>query len=116
MYPEEVAAAILSAINRQLQQKYPGHPIKAVVSVPAYFEVEQRKTTLHAAQLAGLPVSDNLIEGKQRLTRVLELLTHVKFSSCQNLLRRHWRTTGPRWLITPAKSSWSLIWGAVHLM
>lgn len=115
MHPEEIAGEILSSIKRRLEEKYPGHKIKAAISVPAYFDPAEKQATLDAAMIAGLQVSDMLIEGKRKGHSIFcrlrgpKVLGLTVLFSCQNLLLRRSRTTDPRWLPSPASTSWSLI-------
>lgn len=54
LYPEEVSAYILAELL-STAQVYLGRPVeKAVISVPAYFNNEQRQATIEAGRLAGL--------------------------------------------------------------
>ena len=54
LYPEEVSAYILAELLSSAQA-YLGRPVeKAVISVPAYFNSEQREATIEAGRLAGL--------------------------------------------------------------
>lgn len=56
LYPEEASAAILSYM-KTIAENYLGHEVKnAVVTVPAYFNDSQRKSTIDAASIAGLNV------------------------------------------------------------
>ncbi len=54
--PEDIGAAILSYM-KSLAEKYLGEPVKdVVITVPAYFNNEQRQSTKDAAVIAGLNV------------------------------------------------------------
>jgi molecular chaperone DnaK len=54
--PEEISAKILEYIKKYAEAKV-GHPIsKAVITVPAYFNNEQRQATKNAGKIAGLDV------------------------------------------------------------
>ncbi|EFA02300.1 heat shock 70 kDa protein [Tribolium castaneum] len=54
--PQELCAYILGKIKSDVEAKL-GHPVdKAVITVPAYFNIAQREVTLAAAQTAGFSV------------------------------------------------------------
>jgi molecular chaperone HscC len=54
--PEELSSLVLRTLKEDAEAHF-GHPItKAVVTVPAYFNDQQRKATLHAGRIAGLQV------------------------------------------------------------
>jgi molecular chaperone DnaK (HSP70) len=55
-YPEQISAMILEKI-KNLAEKYLNKPVtKAVITVPAYFNDSQRKSTSDAGKIAGLEV------------------------------------------------------------
>jgi len=54
--PEKISALILKEIKRQAEAFLGEEVRKAVITVPAYFNDNQRKDTLEAARLAGLEV------------------------------------------------------------
>jgi molecular chaperone DnaK len=54
--PQQICAFILQKIKNDAE-KYLGEPVdKAVVSVPAYFDINQRQATKEAGEIAGLEV------------------------------------------------------------
>lgn len=55
-FPEEIAAHILRDL-KETAENFLEHPVAgAVITVPAYFNNEQRETTIRAGELAGLKV------------------------------------------------------------
>ena len=54
--PQEIASAVLSHL-KQVAEDYLGHPVtEAVITVPAYFNDQQRQATKDAGKIAGLEV------------------------------------------------------------
>jgi molecular chaperone DnaK len=54
--PQQISAFILQKIKNDAE-KYLGEPVdKAVISVPAYFDINQRQATKEAGEIAGLEV------------------------------------------------------------
>ncbi len=51
--PEELAALVLDSIRRDVEEQYGFVPDRAVISVPALFELPQSAATSEAARLAG---------------------------------------------------------------
>lgn len=56
--PPEVLSALLLDEIRVRYSKQEGGPVKAVITVPAYFDERRRKATFEAGRLAGLEVLD----------------------------------------------------------
>ncbi|EFA06541.1 heat shock 70 kDa protein [Tribolium castaneum] len=54
--PEEVSALVLQKVKTDVESKLGERVNKAVITVPAYFNVSQREATLEAAQKAGFTV------------------------------------------------------------
>lgn len=53
LLPEELAAQVLRALRADVKEQFGIEPAKAVITVPALFEVPQSAATSRAAQLAG---------------------------------------------------------------
>src|SRR5262249_21434439 len=54
--PEELSSLVLRTLKEDAQAHF-GHPVpRAVITVPAYFNDQQRKATLHAVRIAGFQV------------------------------------------------------------
>jgi molecular chaperone DnaK len=61
--PESVSSLILwSLVADTLPADVSGEPVRAVVTVPAYFGIREREATLQAARLAGIEVLELLAE------------------------------------------------------
>ncbi|RZB39038.1 HSP70 and/or MreB Mbl domain containing protein, partial [Asbolus verrucosus] len=60
--PQELCTSILAKIKRDVEQKLGMAVDKAVITVPAYFDVKQRQATLEAATAAGFTVMKLLNE------------------------------------------------------
>jgi len=54
--PEEISALVLSRLKHQAEKYLNQTVYEAVITVPAYFNEEQRKATMTAGQIAGLKV------------------------------------------------------------
>lgn len=54
--PEELSALVLGSLKRAAEEHLGEKITDAIISVPAYFNDLQRKSTLAAARIAGLPV------------------------------------------------------------
>lgn len=54
--PEEISSFILKEIKNNAEKKFGSEFKKAVITVPAYFNNEQRNSTIKAGELAGLEV------------------------------------------------------------
>lgn len=54
--PEEVSAEVLRALKRGAEEALGESVVNAVITVPAYFDDAQRRSTLRAGELAGLNV------------------------------------------------------------
>jgi molecular chaperone HscC len=60
--PEELSGLVLRSLKQDAEALF-GHPVeRAVITVPAYFNDQQRKATLHAGRIAGLQVERILNE------------------------------------------------------
>ena len=60
--PQQISAFILQKIKNDAE-KYLGEPVdKAVISVPAYFDINQRQATKEAGEIAGLEVVNIISE------------------------------------------------------
>ena len=58
--PQEVSAVILRTLKERAEKQL-GHPVgKAVITVPAFFNDNQRTATREAGELAGLDLPENL--------------------------------------------------------
>ncbi len=54
--PEELSSLVLRSLKEDAEAHF-GHPVdRAVITVPAYFNDQQRKATLHAGRIAGFKV------------------------------------------------------------
>lgn len=60
--PEEASAVILGQLREDAEQRTGTLVHSAVITVPAYFNDEQRQTTLNAAAIAGIPSATLLSE------------------------------------------------------
>ena len=60
--PQEVAAEILKALAKEVENFHGEQPRDVVITVPAYFEDNERSATLEAGRLAGLNVKALLSE------------------------------------------------------
>jgi molecular chaperone DnaK len=60
--PQQISAFVLQKIKNDAE-KYLGEPVdKAVISVPAYFDINQRQATKEAGEIAGLEVVNIISE------------------------------------------------------
>lgn len=55
-YPEQISAMILGKIIKNVENFTERKVAKAVITVPAYFNDSQRKSTKDAAEIAGIEV------------------------------------------------------------
>lgn len=55
-YPQEISALILKRLKIQAEAHYGTEITRAVIAVPAHFDISQRWATLQAAEIAGLQV------------------------------------------------------------
>lgn len=53
---EELSSLVLRSLKQDAEEHFGGQVERAVISVPAYFNDQQRKATVHAGQIAGLKV------------------------------------------------------------
>ncbi len=60
--PEELSAAVLQALKRDAEAALGGSVTRAVITVPAYFNDDQRQATIAAGTIAGLKVERILNE------------------------------------------------------
>ena len=62
-HEQRLCLGILFLTREEDSEAHLGHPVeRAVVTVPAYFNDQQRKATLHAGRIAGLKVERILNE------------------------------------------------------
>ncbi|MCG8418394.1 MAG: Hsp70 family protein [Proteobacteria bacterium] len=56
MSPQEISALVLKEMKRVAEQFFAEPVVEAIITVPAYFDVQQRRATKDAAEIAGLSV------------------------------------------------------------
>src|SRR5207244_1284153 len=54
--PEELSSLVLRALKEDAEAHFGQPATRAVITVPAYFNDQQRKATIHAGRIAGLQV------------------------------------------------------------
>lgn len=82
LLPEEASAHLLAHLKR-LAEEVLGEPVtRAVVTVPAFFELNAKKATARAGELAGIEVAETLLEpvaAALMYTRTTDLADPVTF-------------------------------------
>ena len=77
--PAELAAMVLESLRKDIEDQFGFAPTRAVISVPALFELPQSSATSEAAQLAGF--------------ESVELLSALPRSSIRARASPHWAST-----------------------